>query len=120
MSDPRKISENVFQSEVIKAARIHGWKIAHFRPAMTKHGWVTAVAGDGAGFPDCVLIREQRLIFAELKSDKGKLHPQQKEWLESLKAGQSVVRRNGGEYVSYEVYLWRPSDIDTIWEILGK
>jgi len=62
------------------------------------------------GFPDLVLANREkhRLIFAELKSDKGKLTPSQEEWLDLLKeCGQ-------------EVYLWRPGDIEHIAEILRQ
>jgi hypothetical protein len=49
------------------------------------------------GFPDLVLVRD-RVIYAELKSEKGRLRPEQITWLERLdKAGATA-------------YVWRPSD----------
>lgn len=60
------------------------------------------------GFPDLVLanLGQRRVIFAELKSEKGKLTEYQQEWLDTLKAcGQTV-------------YVWRPADIEAIAEIL--
>lgn len=59
-------TEAMFQIEIIELARILGWRVAHFRPAQTRHGWRTPVAADGKGFPDLVLVRE-RVIYAELK-----------------------------------------------------
>ena len=50
------------------------------------------------GFPDLTLVKGSRLIFAELKSAKGKPSPEQKEWLAALRG------------TSAEVYLWRPCD----------
>ena len=53
------------------------------------------------GFPDLVMVRAitGRLIFAELKTERGKQSAEQREWERALKAsGQG------------EVYLWRPSD----------
>ena len=49
------------------------------------------------GFPDLVLIhtRTGRLIFIEVKSDKGRLRPKQQVWLELLG-------------IHHEVYVWRP------------
>jgi len=41
-----------------------------------------------------------------LKADKGRLSPEQKEWIEDLRE------------VGQEVYLWRPSDWDDIQGIL--
>src|SRR5215813_9770420 len=34
-------------------------------------GWRTAVSGDGAGFPDLLLVRAERLVVAELKVGRG-------------------------------------------------
>ena len=101
------ITESDFTAQVIDLARHLGWRVAHFRPAMTKGGrWVTAVQGDGAGFPDLVLVRGQRLILAELKSANGKLSEAQAIWLAMLKEA------------APETYLWRPSDIDEIERLL--
>lgn len=103
-----KLSENDFLRQVIEAGHLYGWRIAHFRPSMNQRGqWSTAVQADGAGFPDLVMVRGDRLIFAELKSEKGKISDRQYDWLQVLtKAKQS------------EVYIWRPSDWHKIVEIL--
>jgi hypothetical protein len=60
-----------------------------------------------AGFPDEVLVRPPRLFFAELKSERGKLKPDQEGWLEALRQVPGV-----------EVYLWRPADMDAIARVL--
>ena len=85
------MTEAEFQKQVIDAAHLFGWRVAHFRPARTAHGWRTPVAADGAGFPDLVLVRNHQLIFAELKTDTGKLSDAQRGWLEALP--RSVVWR---------------------------
>ncbi len=105
----KKITEKQFQRQVEDLAHIYHWKIAHFRPAMTKHGWRTAVSGDGFGFPDNFIIHPQtgRLIIAELKSQDGRLSPAQKDWLDWCRAVPGI-----------EVYVWRPDDIDDIVNIL--
>lgn len=109
------ISEKVFTAQVIKAARVYGWVSAHFRPAMTKRGnWVTAVAGDGAGFVDLVLVKSGFLLLVELKSDIGKLEPRQEEWGKEL----TRVMACCGPMVRY--FVWRPKDYDWIIEILSK
>lgn len=61
-----------------------------------------------AGFPDCVLVKPPRTIFAELKSDEGKVSPEQQEWLEKL-----------GACPQNEVYLWRPDDLQEIATVLA-
>ena len=96
-----KISEKVFTKQVIDLARWHKWLVAHFRTSMNASGrWMTAVQGDGAGFPDLVLARNGEVIFAELKTEIGKLSPKQVDWYKALPQR------------SY--YLWRPSDYPEI------
>lgn len=98
-----QISESAFTHQVIQLARVLGWRVAHFRPAMTKRGrWVTAVQGDGAGFPDLIMLRKDRRIMAELKAAKGKTTEEQDRWLEAARCA------------GFEVYLWRPAMIDDI------
>ena len=60
------------------------------------------------GLPDLVLCKPPRLIMAELKTEKGQVSPHQQAWLDALSGCPSV-----------EVYLWRPSDIESIVYILG-
>lgn len=80
------------------ATRLH-WRTAHFRTAMTKRGtYMTAVQGDGAGFPDLVLVRCGRLVFAELKKDGRYPTATQREWLDAL-TGCGV-----------EAHVWRERD----------
>jgi hypothetical protein len=100
------VTETAFQSEVIQLAQMMRWRVAHFRPARTAHGWRTAVAADGKGFPDLVLTRRGRLIFAELKSDTGQVAPDQQRWLTVL------------NLTAAEVYVWRPADLQTIADTL--
>jgi len=97
------VKESYFQSQVIMLAKLHGWLVMHTRAVEIRPGvWKTPLQGH-AGFPDLVLVHASRgLIFAELKSDKGKLSAMQVVWSEALTiAGQ-------------EVYLWRPKDIEAI------
>ena len=70
-------------------AHIYGWRLV-YHTFRSQHS--------PSGFPDYVLVRE-RVVFAELKTEKGKPTPFQTEWLDGL--------RSAGA----EVYLWRPSDL---------
>lgn len=96
------MTEAELQTGVIDCARLFGWRVAHFRPALTKHGWRTPVQADGAGFPDLVLTRPPRLLFVELKAGRGKVTDQQEAWLAAL-----------GDVPSVEVHVWRPDDWTT-------
>lgn len=97
--------EDDFLKAVIKYARLKGWRTAHFRHARTEHGWRTAVDGDGAGFPDLVLVRE-RLVVAELKSISGRLTGEQDAWLVAFRLA------------NIESYMWRPTDWPHIEKVL--
>jgi len=99
--------ETAFQSVVVDVARLSGWRVAHFRAARTSKGWATPVTADGAGWPDLVLVRPPRLIFAELKSESGKVKPHQTEWLDVLRLLPQT-----------EVFVWQPSDWDALVEVL--
>lgn len=65
------------------------------------------MSGDGKGFPDLVLVRPPRVIFAELKSEKGSLALEQEDWFTQLCACDGV-----------ETYLWRPRDLDDIVKVM--
>jgi hypothetical protein len=99
--------ERSFQAVVVEVARLAGWRVAHFRAARTAQGWRTPVTADGQGWPDLVLVRPPRLAFAELKRESGEATLCQLEWLDVLRLLPQV-----------ETYLWRPSDWDTIVEVL--
>jgi len=99
--------EETLQQMVIDLAHICGWKCAHFRPALTKHGWRTPVSADGKGWPDLVLVRDI-VIYRELKADGGKLSEEQTQWLVDLRAaGQDAA-------------VWRPNDWPTIQATLTR
>ena len=90
------ITEREFTSVIRDGARTLGW--------LRYHTWLAKHSSPG--FPDEVLIRPPRLIFAELKSESGKLTSSQVEWLDSLAA------------CGQEVYVWRPDQIDAIFHLI--
>ena len=89
-------TERYFQNEVCKMATQLGWVWFH----------VVDSFHCAAGFPDLVMVRGARVVFAELKTEKGKIEPEQAKWLKLL------------EPTPVEQYLWRPSMIDEIVRIL--
>jgi len=130
------ISETAFSTQIEDLFERFGWLWCHFRPAMRRDGsWYTALSGY-AGMLDYIVARERdgRLIFAELKDEASKLDPLQLKWFETLKACQRSVlaepipvARNV-DLIAFlktcsfinipEVYVWKPSQIDEIVEIL--
>lgn len=99
-------TEKEFKSWVIDAARLTGWRYAHFLMAKTKRGWRTPQEGD-LGFPDMVLLKPPRLILAELKVPPNRPSDGQQEWLAQLDRVPGV-----------ESYLWMPADRERILDTL--
>lgn len=93
---PRQ-TEKAFMAQVVEAAKLFGWLAWH--PFLSK--W------SARGFPDIVLVRPPRVVFAELKSEKGKLTPDQERWLDLLGACPGVER-----------YAWWPRDLDDVVAVL--
>jgi hypothetical protein len=94
------MSEDDLLTTVLGMARAMGVMSAHFRPAQSKTGrWLTAVQGDGKGYPDLTLAGEGGVLFRELKSAKGPVKPEQKAWLAAL----STAGADAG--------VWRPADL---------
>lgn len=95
------ITEKQFEAQVKDLARLLGWQYYHT--------WRSIHSP--AGFPDCVMVRNGTVIFAELKSEKGNLSEKQAEWITDL-------NRVANHSLGVQVYVWRPSDFDRIVEIL--
>jgi hypothetical protein len=116
-----RLKEIDFQRQLVGPkglATMLGWLHVHFRPAQTQHGWRTPGSGELAqGWPDLTLVRtrDHRLIFAELKRDGGK--PTAAQWA-VLDVLAELVRPPVAGLTRIEVYVWHPSEIDTIAEIL--
>jgi len=103
-------TETEFLVMVTELATIYGWRWAHFRVARTEHGWRTPVSGPlGKGHPDLMLSRERdgRMIFAEIKTNTGRLSEDQ-----AIVLGHymGVSRRHGW----LQAVVWRPRDFDEI------
>ena len=107
------MTEAEFQRQVIQLATLFGWRVHHVRPARVrvrgKETYRTPVQGH-KGFPDLVLARRGRVIFAELKVGRGQLSEDQVLWRDAMDGGQAA------EYAGWK--LWRPEDWADIERIL--
>ena len=92
--------EKDFQERVCHLARLYHWRIYSIPDSRRV---------SMAGYPDLTMwnVEQKRLIFAELKREKGKVSESQK-----------IVLSELGQLVQCEVYVWRPSDWDSIIEIM--
>lgn len=92
------MTEAEFQAEVVNLAKLSGWDVHHVSPHMVRPG---IFRSDTPGWPDLTLVRDGVIIFAELKSDVGRVDDKQKYWLNRLTR-------------ATETYVWRPSNLAAI------
>lgn len=85
---PAEPTEAQMMRAILHAGRILHWRVAHFRPGQTRHGWRTAVQGDGGGFPDIVMVHAPAGLvwWVELKMKGGRLDVEQRRWRDDLRA----------------------------------
>lgn len=87
------MTEKQLQDQVIQLAKMHGWMIYHTYDSRRSE----------PGYPDLTMVKDGRIIFAELKNAKGRVSKAQEVWLAAL-----------GKCEGTETYLWRPGDWDQI------
>jgi hypothetical protein len=83
------MTEKALQQAVMDCARAFGWLAFH--PYDSRRST--------PGYPDCTLVRDGRLILAELKVGRGQLRPEQRVWLARLVCVPGV-----------SVYVWREAN----------
>lgn len=86
------MSEREFQGIVIELAQLHGYELRYHTHDSRR---------SAPGFPDLVLVstRRARVLFRELKTDKGRTSKDQLKWLAGLTAGGA------------DTGVWRPADL---------
>lgn len=86
------MTEKAWQEIVVELATLYGW--LHFHVYDSRRS--------DPGWPDLTLVKPPQLIFVELKTDKGRVRPAQRDWLTRL------------ALCGQEVYVWRPADLDDV------
>jgi hypothetical protein len=104
-------TERAFQSQVLAYARLMGWQAFHDNATNAPRrcsgcGQTRSLPRNAAGLPDLILVRRPRVVWAELKAERGKISPPQAAWIAELRA------------CNQEVYIWRPSSWQEIEECL--
>jgi hypothetical protein len=88
----RAMTEAQLQTQVLAMARFHGF-------TLTYHTYDSRRSD--AGFPDLVMVnpRQKRVLFRELKREKGSITSKQQTWIDTLTAaGQDAA-------------IWKPSHL---------
>lgn len=104
------VTEAELQRQVIDLAHIFGWRVMHVRKSIGRRAggaaWQTTTSIKG--WVDLFLYHPDRgqVLAAELKSDSGRLTPEQIEVLDDL-------RRSG-----VQTRVWRPGDWEEIQAVL--
>lgn len=83
-----QMSEKQFLAQVLHVAQLYGWRCYH--------PWISVRSAEG--WPDLALCKPPVLWLVELKTEKGKLTPDQEAWGEALQQCQGV-----------RYAVWRPS-----------
>lgn len=93
------LTEKEWLAQIIEWAHRAGWRTYH----------VTDSRRSAGGFPDLVLVKPGHpVIFAELKTIKGRVSPQQRIWLDELE-----------HCPGSRVFVWRPDQEDLVKAVLG-
>jgi hypothetical protein len=101
-----KLSEADWQTQVLELAALYRWTVLHVgdaRREVVDHDGGRHLVGDAqaAGLPDLLLIRD-RILWRELKTDRGPIRPAQRRILEQLRAAGA------------DAGIWRPRDVDRV------
>ena len=102
MTDARVVldgamTEAEWQRQIVEYAELHGWLCYHTHDSRRSQ----------AGYPDLTLVRYGRLVFAELKTQHGRVSREQAVWLNAL------------EGTGARCYLWRPAQWQEVQEVLA-
>lgn len=91
-------SEAEFQAQVVELAGLYGWWTYH-NPDSRR---------STPGWPDLVLVGHGRALFRELKTERGKVSPDQQAVIEMM------------HEAGLDVAIWRPTDWPAIEATLAR
>ena len=74
------MTEAELQQLIEDVAHLTGWLVFHDNDSRR----------NVAGFPDLVLVNPPRVVFLELKSDAGRVRPEQQRWMRALELCDTV------------------------------
>ena len=99
----KAMTEDELLTAITDAATYLGWRWFHIRRSDL------ARQMGHSGFPDLVLARKGRVLFMELKSEKGGIAPDQHAWMDALDSPERYVT----------AIIARPSQLDYVLRMLA-
>lgn len=112
------MTERELSRSLIRAARTFGWHVDFTWSSMHSP----------KGRPDLFLTKGLRLVVAELKTDTGKVTPEQEEQLAWWRRFALAVDRvtevaaacatPDADELRVQVHVWRPADLDEAYRVL--
>ena len=93
------MTEAELQAAIVDTAELAGWLVFHDHDSRL----------NPAGLPDLVLVKPPRVVFLELKSEKGRVRPEQQIWLDALAGCDTIASA-----------LIRPDNLETVINYLTK
>jgi hypothetical protein len=97
-----QITEADWVGWVKSTAVLHGWSVFDS----------TDVQRANAGWPGLVFVRDDQMVIAKLKAERGQLTQAQQSWIDDLS---KVAAASGGAVL---VCVWRPSDESEVQDVL--
>lgn len=97
-----RMTEDELLQAITEAATYLGWRWHHIRRSDQ------ALQMGHSGFPDLVMVKGDRLLFLELKTEAGTLTVDQYAWVAALRSS------------SVRAAVIRPSDLDALLEDLQR
>jgi len=91
------MTERLWQQRVLDLAKFRGWIAYHTYDSRRSQ----------PGFPDLVLLRRNRCVVTELKTDRGLVTEAQQHWLSAFEHVERL-----------DTFLWRPADWPKVVEVL--
>lgn len=89
----RAVKEKDFQAQILEIAHLYGWLAYHTYDSKRC----------APGYPDLALCHPQGdYLLIELKSERGRIRPEQQQWIDALQAS------------GVEVHVYRPHQIDEV------
>jgi hypothetical protein len=87
------LPEHAWQDEVEHLLREGGWAYIHLRDSRRQRA---------TGWPDLFAVKGDKAIAIELKTERGRIKPEQARWL-------ALLREAG-----ISTYVWRPTQFDEV------